>query len=104
MYRAGLESILGLRRRDHAFALNPCIPFAWNGFQLTLRAGATRYEIAVENPQSRSRGVAAVEVDGVAHESEWIPWIDDGITHRVRVVMGEPAPARLADKRQTVAR
>ena len=104
MYRAGLESILGLRRRDQAFAVNPCIPFAWNGFRLTLRAGHTRYEIAVENPQSRSRGVAAVEVDGVAHQGEWIPWIDDGMAHQVRIVMGEPTPVRVADKRQTVGR
>ena len=102
MYRAGLESIMGLRRRDKAFALNPCIPFSWDGFRIVLREGATRYEITVENPQSRSRGVAQVEVDGGAHRGEWIPWIDDGLTHQVRIVMGEPAAVE-PPRRQTVA-
>ena len=29
MYRAGLESILGLRRRGDTFSIDPCIPSSW---------------------------------------------------------------------------
>jgi cyclic beta-1,2-glucan glucanotransferase len=93
MYRAGLEAILGVERRGGAIALNPCIPFSWSGFSLTLRFGNTRYEIVVENPSSRSRGISEAELDGVAVEAGAIPLLDDGGTHRVRAVIGEPVAA-----------
>ena len=49
-----------------------------------------RYEIVVENPQSVSRGVASVELDGQAlAETGSIPLSDDGVTHHVRLVLGE---------------
>src|SRR5262249_31931372 len=51
MYRAGLESILGFQRRADGFSVNPCIPFGWPGFALSVRIGRTRYEISVENPE-----------------------------------------------------
>ena len=107
MYRAGLESILGFQRRDGGFTVNPCIPFGWPGFSMTLRFGGTRYEITVENPQSRSRGVAHVELDGVRVDGDRVACIDDGTTHHVRVMMGEPAPAKAAGatpKRESVVR
>ena len=84
--------------------MNPCIPFGWPGFSLVVRMGATRYEITVENPQSRSRGVATVELDGVAVEEGRVPLIDDGVLHRVRVVMGEPAAQAQPAQGQPVAR
>ena len=87
----GVESILGFRRQEDSFTLNPCIPFDWSGFSIAVRLGATRYEITVENPQTRSRGVVRIELDGVALEEGRVPLVDDGVTHLVRVVMGEPA-------------
>jgi cyclic beta-1,2-glucan synthetase len=90
MYRAGLEAILGLERRGSTFALNPCIPFTWPGFTMVLRFRNTKYEITVENPQSRSRGIAEAELDGTAVDAGAIPLLDDGGTHRVRALIGEP--------------
>ena len=40
MYRAGLESILGLRRRGSTFAVAPCVPSSWPEYTLRL---ALRY-------------------------------------------------------------
>jgi len=94
MYRAGLESILGLERRGDTLALNPCIPFTWSGFSIVLTLGKTRYEIAVENPQNRSRGVALVELDGATVDPSAIPLRLDGGTHRVRAVIGDPVPVK----------
>jgi cyclic beta-1,2-glucan synthetase len=45
--------------------IDPCIPRAWPGFEIVLRYHSSRYEIAVQNPDSVSRGVVAVEIDGV---------------------------------------
>ncbi|HYM82096.1 MAG TPA: glucoamylase family protein [Candidatus Limnocylindria bacterium] len=102
MYRAGLEAILGLERRGTTLALNPCIPFAWSGFSVVLRFGNTRYEIRVENPQSRSRGISEAELDGVPVEAGAIPLLDDGGTHRVRALIGDPVMASGAGRTEQV--
>jgi len=94
MYRTGLESILGIERRGNTLVLNPCIPFEWPGFKATVRFGETRYEIVVENPGRRCRGVTAAELDGAPVEAGAIPLREDGKTHRVRAVIGEPVLAR----------
>ena len=59
-----------------------------------LHFGATRYEITVANPESRSRGIAEIELDGVAVDPSAIPLKDDGATHRVSALIGDPALAR----------
>jgi cyclic beta-1,2-glucan synthetase len=88
LYRAGLESLLGLRRNGATFALDPCIPAAWPGFEISWRFGAARYEIVVTNPDRRCRGVAGAELDGVAVDARAIALVDDGRTHHVRVTLG----------------
>ena len=93
MYRAGLESILGITRRGSTIALDPCIPFAWPGFEAVLRFGETRYEITVENPRKRCRGVATAELDGVSVDARTIPLRLDGGVHKVRAVIGDPVMA-----------
>jgi cyclic beta-1,2-glucan synthetase len=89
MYRAGLESILGLKRHGASFELSPCIPAAWPEYAMTWRHGSTRYEISVANPDHRCRGIAVADLDGEAVDPAVIPLVDDGATHRVRVVLGE---------------
>jgi cyclic beta-1,2-glucan synthetase len=90
MYRAGLEWILGFRVRAGKLLLQPCIPPAWRGFEITYRHGAAHYEIVVENPRGVSQGVGRVELDGqpIATVQEGVPLVDDGRTHRLRVVLG----------------
>ena len=89
MYRAGLESILGFRVRGGRIVVDPCIPRAWPGFELTFRYRSARYDLVVENPQGVSRGVASVEVDGALLSGDLsIGLADDRATHRVRIVLG----------------
>ncbi len=92
LYRAGLESILGIRRRGETFAIDPCIPASWPGFRVRWKLGASVYEIAVENPRRRCRGIERVEVDGVAVDPRAVPLLDDGGVHRVRAVLGDGTP------------
>ncbi len=88
LYRAGLESILGLTRRGTTFAVDPCIPTSWPGFEITWRVGEqTRYDITVRNPGRRSRGVASATLDGRPVPPSAIPLQDDGLPHVVEVVM-----------------
>ena len=95
MYRAGLESILGLRRRGATFTVDPCIPGSWSEFSLSWRLGETRYEIAVENPQHVCRGVRSAELDGTVVDAKAIAVIEDGQLHRVRGWCWGDRPARL---------
>jgi cyclic beta-1,2-glucan synthetase len=102
MYRVGLESILGLRRRGAALSINPCIPASWPEYRVLWRFGRTRYEIGVENPERRSRGVLRAELDGRPVDAACVPLMDDGQVHRVKVVLGrapaEPALPLVAQK------
>jgi cyclic beta-1,2-glucan synthetase len=88
MYRAGLESILGLRRSGAAFAVNPCIPSTWPGYEIVWRFLSTTYTISVLNPDGRCRGVREVTLDGVVVDDLAIPLVDDGRAHDVVVRLG----------------
>jgi cyclic beta-1,2-glucan synthetase len=92
MYRAGLESILGFRRRGAVFEIDPCIPSGWNEYTISWRIGATRYEIAVSNPQRRCRGIVDATLDGAPVDPRAVPIVSDGATHTVRVVLGDLKP------------
>ena len=88
MYRAGIESILGLRRRGATFVVDPCIPPSWPEYRITWRLLESRYEITVSNPDRRSRGVAVATLDGASVDAAAIPLVNDGRTHVVRIVLG----------------
>jgi cyclic beta-1,2-glucan synthetase len=90
LYRAGLESILGLSRRGGMLHVAPCIPSHWTGFRIRYRFGSSEYEISVENPRAVAHGVASIDLDGVRLENpdHGIALRDDGQSHRVKVVLG----------------
>jgi cyclic beta-1,2-glucan synthetase len=88
MYRAGVESILGLRRSGTTFAVDPCIPAAWKDYEIVWRFGQTRYNISVTNPERRCRGVRLATLDGASADHLAIPLVDDGGIHQVNVVLG----------------
>ena len=90
MYRAGIEWLLGFRVRGSFLHFDPCIPRGWPGFEITFRYRASRYEVTVENPRGVTRGISTIEVDGEPLPSARgeIRLVDDGATHRVRIVLG----------------
>jgi cyclic beta-1,2-glucan synthetase len=92
MYRAGIESILGLRRRGDIFVVDPCIPSSWPEYRMTWRFLESRYEITVANPSRRCRGVAKATLDGRCVDANAIPLVNDGRTHDVQIVLGESRP------------
>jgi len=90
LYRAGIEWLLGVRVQGTRLVIDPCIPSGWPGFSLALRYRSAGYDIVVENPSGVCRGVAVIELDGVAlHDPTAVPLADDHQSHRVRVVLGK---------------
>jgi cyclic beta-1,2-glucan synthetase len=88
MYRAGLESMLGLRRRGDTFSVDPCIPSSWPEYEIVWRAGNARYVISVSNSERQCRGVLEASLDDVAIDAAAIPLLNDGRTHHVKIVLG----------------
>jgi cyclic beta-1,2-glucan synthetase len=89
LYRAGLEWMLGFRKRGSALCIDPCIPRSWKGFEATYRHGRTLYRITVENPKRVGSGVSRISLDGATLPGgTLVPLSDDGREHRIDVVIG----------------
>jgi cyclic beta-1,2-glucan synthetase len=92
LYRAGIESILGLRVKADSMLIDPCIPVAWPGFDMTLRYRGAVYEISVRNPGRVSRGVIALELDGLSQPVEagkaLVRLSKDHGTHAILITLG----------------
>jgi cyclic beta-1,2-glucan synthetase len=92
MFRVTVESIFGLSiEAGRTLVVNPSISAAWPQCRLTYRLpdGRTRYEITIENPTGRERGVREATVDGepavVENSIARVPLERDGQLHRVVV-------------------
>jgi cyclic beta-1,2-glucan synthetase len=91
MYQAGVEWILGLRRRGSRLYLNPCIPCEWPKFSVNYRFGEARYLITVKNPSHKSSGGTTLSIDGkevdLAQSNmidrPYVELLDDGKVHEI---------------------
>jgi N,N'-diacetylchitobiose phosphorylase len=89
MYTAVTKWILGIRPTMEGLLVDPCIPTAWDGFEVRRRWRGATYLITVRNPDHVSRGVASVSVDGVPGDpSAPIPAQRPGAEVRVEVTLG----------------
>jgi cyclic beta-1,2-glucan synthetase len=90
MYRTAIEGILGVHVRGRTLVIDPCIPRAWAAFEITYKFGASRYRIAVENPNGVGRGVKRATLDGreLPGTPCAIDLVDDGAYHYGVVTLG----------------
>ncbi len=63
-YVAAIQWILGVRASFDGLVVDPCIPSAWNGFEMVRRWRNARYFIAVKNPHHICKGTGSLLVDG----------------------------------------
>jgi cyclic beta-1,2-glucan synthetase len=89
MYRAWVEEVLGMSIAGDRMRMDPVIPGWWQGFSLRYRRGEAVYEIQVENPEGRERGVAWVEMDGSRLPDGAIPLERISASHKILVHMGK---------------
>jgi len=91
MYRAGVESILGIRREGTFLVIDPRIPADWPSFEATVNVASTRYDIRVENPSGAGPGVVRATLDGtsVACSNGCVRLPLNGGTHRLLITLGK---------------
>lgn len=79
--------ILGIQPDYEGIRVDPCIPTAWKGFTVTREFRGVTYRIEVTNPNSVSRGVMSLEVDGKVVQGNVVPILERG-EHTIKVVLG----------------
>ena len=82
------QYILGIRPDYDGLLIDPCIPTDWKGFKVIRKFRGATYQIEVVNPNSKSKGVNEVIVNGKLQVSNIIPVFGDGKEHSVKVVLG----------------
>ena len=87
-YQAATQYILGIRPQHDGLMIDPCIPKLWDGFTVIRCFRDATYTITIKNPESVSKGVKSVTVDGELIDGQIVPAFTDGGAHTVDVVMG----------------
>ena len=82
------QYILGITPDWDGLKVDPSIPAAWDGFNATRQFRGDTYEIEIKNPDHVCKGIKSLTVDGKAISGCIIPFIGDGASHKVEVVMG----------------
>jgi len=90
MYRTAIEGILGINLHGNTLSINPCIPRAWRGFEITYKHGSSSYRIAVDNPNGVCRGIVRASLDDceISQPGCDIRLVDDGTHHYARITLG----------------
>jgi cellobiose phosphorylase len=89
-YAAVTQWILGIRAEYDGLRLDPCIPSAWSGFEVTRQFRGRTLRIVVHNPEHVCRGVVKMTVDGIPVEGNLLPPDLEGIEHHVEIWLGRP--------------
>ena len=82
------QYILGIQPDYDGLKVEPCIPKAWDGYEVTRKFRNSTYIIKVENKKHVNSGVAKVSIDGKEHDSNILPIFNDGKTHQVVIELG----------------
>jgi cellobiose phosphorylase len=87
-FHAIAEHILGVKPGFDGLCIDPCIPPDWDDFEITRRFRGATYRIRVSNPDSVSKGVKFVRVNGNLVDTHCLPAAAAGTEVDVEVVMG----------------
>ena len=74
--------------------IDPCVPKAWGGFEMTRKFRGATYRITVSDPNHVSYGVKEIKVDGRKINGNVVPAPRDNKAHTVEVLLGRLNMAR----------
>ena len=87
MMQVGAQAILGIQPTFQGLRIDPCIPSAWESFEITRTFRGACYHIRITNPRHVCRGVAALRLDGTECPGNRIPVLGSG-EHWVDITLG----------------
>lgn len=87
-YFAVTNFILGVRTGFDGLTIDPCIPTDWPGFEVTRQWLGATYNIKVVNPNSVSKGVKSITLNGEAVNEASVPVQAEGSVNEVIVTLG----------------
>ncbi len=82
------QFILGIRPAYGGLEIDPCVPSAWDGYEVNRRFRGVDYRIKVTNPSHVSRGVRSITLNGRPLEGNLIPVQPEGTSNIVEVTLG----------------
>ena len=82
------QYILGIKPDYDGLMVDPSIPTAWDGYEITRQFRGDILKISIKNPKHVSTGVVKMMVDGKEVASNIVPVAGDGGEHEVLVILG----------------
>lgn len=82
------QYILGIQPDYNGLTINPCIPEKWEEFKVTRKFRGAQYNIEIENPNHKSKGVKEIWLNGQHVEGNTVPIQQKGTNNQVKVVLG----------------
>lgn len=91
LYIAGLEYVLGIKKKGNLLHIKPCIPREWENFEVKFQYEKAEYEIIVYNQEGKNGRLKTVYLDNeevslIEENAVEIPLKNEG-NHKVDVVM-----------------
>jgi cellobiose phosphorylase len=86
----GAGVLLGVHVEGTDLRLAPCVPAAWDGYEVHLQLHGTRYDVVVLNPRHVQRGLVALTLDGEGLDASLgrVHLAGDGGRHTIRATLG----------------
>ncbi|HTE28792.1 MAG TPA: glycosyl hydrolase family 65 protein, partial [Chryseolinea sp.] len=95
MYQLILSSFLGIKREADKLSFEPCIPAAWEGFNVKYRYLSSWYHIALHQQMVEDDSGISVVVDDATQPDGVIKLQDDDRIHVVTIRWSPPRGKRL---------
>jgi len=86
-YHATSQYFFGIRPEYSGLKIDPCIPSDWPGFSITRVFRGRTFNINVENPQNKEKGISQITVNGREIAGDIIPMEACEDINEVKVIM-----------------
>lgn len=86
MYRSGLESMLGFKLKGDQLYIQPCVPKEWQEYTINYRYHETLYKFEIKRMGTQETE-EKIRVDGEPTHTDFITLKNDGMTHKVLVLI-----------------
>ncbi|HKB45919.1 MAG TPA: glucoamylase family protein [Chitinophagaceae bacterium] len=84
MYQLIIGSVIGITRKNDRLEFNPCIPPAWNSFNVNYRYMETNYHLSFSQEEKGDNKIK-IRVDGKDQNDNAVSLLNDKTVHEVKI-------------------